>query len=171
MYQKPVDLRHVVVLVVEDDSFMRQLIARSLTEIGVADVILAENGKDGLEKLQFNTVDMIFCDIKMPIMDGIEFLTTVRNHKTPRFRHTPVVILTGHGDQEKVKETVSLGIHGFLVKPFSKKALESRMVAAMTRAPISPETLIEKLADSEKNRDHVKEVMDRTNPDNKFSGV
>lgn len=174
MYHKDINLKHVNVLVVEDDAFMRQLISRSLMEIGVADVILAEHGKDGLEKLRFNNIDMIFCDLKMPVMDGVEFLTHVRSLKEGRLKDTPVVILTGYSDQDKVAETVYLGIHGFLVKPFSKKSLESRIIASLTRDQISPEKLEKKIYenhDASRAQKPSPEDSGKSNYTRKFSGV
>ena len=74
------DFSSLHVLVVDDEVFMRQLIVRVLTEIGVKQIYDAENGKDGVTTLKNfgRTIDLVLCDLEMPEMDGFEFVRQVR---------------------------------------------------------------------------------------------
>lgn len=69
-------------------------------------------------------------------MDGFEFVAKLRAHENPDIANLPVLILTGHIDQENVEKAVKLGIHGYLKKPINKVTLEQRMIRALTAPPI-----------------------------------
>jgi len=83
-------------------------------------------------------VDVIICDLEMPTMNGFEFVERLRSLPETDRAVIPVVILTGHSDEEHVKRAVSLGINGFLVKPIAKQALEDRLSKAIMSPPIDP---------------------------------
>ncbi len=79
----------------------------------------ASNGKEALELTTKQTFDAILTDINMPIMNGIEFLKSLRANGN----ETPVVILTGHYDKELVIQALRLGAFEFLDKPWSEENL------------------------------------------------
>ncbi len=138
-----VDMSSLNVLVIDDEPFISKLIVRILFELGVRDPDTAENGAEGIRKVQesMKKIDLIICDLEMPQMNGFEFVKHLRTSPDIADRHVPVLILTGHSQEKNIHETVRLGIHGFLAKPVSKALLEKRITAAMTSPPIDPKEL------------------------------
>ena len=126
------DFQHMTVLVVDDESMMRLLLKGLLQQIGFVKIIEAEDGADALGRLESaNTIDIIICDLEMPIIDGLEFVSMLRSSKRALNPKVPVVIVTGHSEQGKVHEAVRLGISGFLVKPVSHTSLETQINRAL----------------------------------------
>lgn len=123
------------VMVVEDELFMRNLLARLLNELGFTDVLSAEDGADALQRLEgSNThVDVIICDLDMPLIDGFDFLRMLRSSDKVRDKDVPVVVVTGNSEGKNVTNAVELGIHGFVVKPVSKTTLMKRLLHALKR--------------------------------------
>lgn len=137
-----IDMTKLTILVIDDEPFMRSLVERVLFELGVRNVLNAENGADGLRTLRTRKrVDVIVCDLEMPTMNGFDFVRALRDDPDRQMASIPVVILTGHSEEEAVREAVGLGISGFIVKPISKGGLESRIVAALTKPPIDRRAL------------------------------
>jgi two-component system chemotaxis response regulator CheY len=128
------------ILVVDDEPFMRKLIERMLLDIGYGLVNQAQNGMDALKKLhnQPKLADLIICDLEMPEMNGFEFVENLRKLSDPKLANLPVLILTGYSDQSHIEQAVRLKIHGFLAKPVSRAALESRVSKALSSPAIDP---------------------------------
>ena len=137
------DITRLRILVIDDELFMRQLTHRVLDEIGIYQVTAAEDGFDALTK--FSTTrknfDLVICDLEMPNMDGIEFVSRLRHNSKLPNSNVPVLIVTGLSGEDSVLSAIESGIHGYLVKPISKLALENRITAAMTSPPIDPQRL------------------------------
>ena len=131
------------ILLVDDEQFIRQLVARLLRDMGVKEVTLASDGKDALEKLSTygGRIDLIILDLEMPNMNGFQLVQKIRNGEAHVDADIPIIILTGHGQQEAVKAAVDLGVHGYLVKPMSKDALEKRIQVALSSGTIDPNIL------------------------------
>ena len=138
-----IDINNLRILVIDDEPFMRKLIIRVLYELEIVRVAEAGDGAEALEKVKdaMNALDLIICDLEMPNMDGFEFVKRLREMTGFPNADIPVLIVTGHSDPESVKSAVEAGIHGYLVKPVSKQALEKRIVAALTSPEIDPERL------------------------------
>ena len=138
-----VTLKNLRLLVIDDEDFIRRLIVRVLYDLEIDGVIEA---RDGIEALKFVKMaptgfDAIICDLEMPNMNGIDFVRQLRGDANVSISRTPVLILTGHSMEGKIKEVVELGIHGFLAKPVSKGTLEKRLIDAVTSPPIDPKVL------------------------------
>ena len=105
-----------VVLVVEDEGAVRKVAQLSLERYGYT-VILAENGKEALERLErfAESVDLVLLDIAMPVMGGDETMREIQR----RYPGLPVVVMTGLGDFDGIDQLRGLGINGFLEKPFT----------------------------------------------------
>lgn len=108
------------ILIADDSASMRQLISFALKDAGY-DVITAVDGKDALGKLNGSKVDMVFTDLNMPNMDGIQFIRELR--ATPANKFTPVVMLTTESQEAKKQEGKQAGASGWLVKPFTPEKL------------------------------------------------
>jgi len=124
-------LANVRVLVVDDDPSSRKLVRILLTAIGVQKIHDAPDGAAGLEAVCRLNPDVIILDWEMPGMKGPAFMRRVRApHRFP-YPDTPVIMLTGHGEREKVTEAIDVGVNEFLLKPVSSKALLERMIAVL----------------------------------------
>jgi len=107
-------------LIVDDSASMRQLVAFTIKDAGY-DVLLAENGKDALEKMSRAKVDMVITDLNMPEMDGITFIRELRGKADYKF--IPIVMLTTESQEAKKQEGRAAGASGWIVKPFSPSQL------------------------------------------------
>lgn len=137
-----INWKDLTILFVEDEDFMRGLVAKLLAEFGVKTVYEAADGADGLYYVNsLDKIDVILCDLEMPGMGGIEFLKSLRSHANAAKAATPLVVLTGHASKENLAGAVEMGIQGFLVKPVSRTNLEKRLGRALTAAPVDPSVL------------------------------
>jgi len=102
------------ILIVDDDKTTRKLLGLYLKSKGF-DVLHAENGLDGLEKLGGETVNLVISDLNMPYMDGIEFVKAVR--ADPQQSHLPILMITTEQDTEERERAVNAGVNGYLTKP------------------------------------------------------
>lgn len=102
------------ILLIEDEKAIRNVLKSILTEEDKSlEVLEAENGKKGLEILENQSVDLTFCDIKMPGMDGIEVLETIMNKGID----TQVVMISGHGDIDTAVDCIKKGAFDYISKP------------------------------------------------------
>ena len=103
------------ILLVEDDQGMRQLYQSVLSRAGFK-VVLAENGKLGVEAAKSEKPDLILMDIMMPEMNGVEALKMIKSDK--QLSKTPVIMLTNvaSGSLETAKETLNLGALSYIIK-------------------------------------------------------
>ena len=108
------------ILVVDDEPEFCGLLANILTEMGY-EVSTAVGGWQGLAKIRENPPDILFLDIKMPQMDGLECLRRIRKAK----RKFVVVVMTGYGDIKSAREAMRLGADEFISKPFDLDDLKS----------------------------------------------
>ena len=109
------------ILIVDDSSSLRTVVKIALVRAGY-DVIEAVDGKDGLVQLdKAGKVNLIVSDVNMPNMDGIAFVTQVKQH--PRHKFTPVIMLTTEGQDEKKAQGRAAGAKAWIVKPFNPPQL------------------------------------------------
>ncbi len=138
--------KNIRVLVVDDDKFMLEFVSLLLRELGVSEVLVAEDGKEGLFVLsaQITTVDLLICDIEMPGMDGIEFLRNIADQK-----YSGKIVLFSGVDSDLLKATerlaIARGLHviGTLAKPVTVGALASILekLSLPIRRMIDPSTI------------------------------
>jgi two-component system, chemotaxis family, chemotaxis protein CheY len=97
-------------LIVDDSSVMRKIVERSLRQAGVnlTQVLEAGNGAEALAVLEQNQVDLILCDINMPIMDGLEFVKQLAG--VSNAKGVPVVMITTESSESHVRSPVRLTI-------------------------------------------------------------
>ena len=123
------DLSELRVLVVDDNKNMRAIVAEALRALGVRKINEAEDGADALKLLQTSPADLVICDWNMSPIDGIEFTRMLRKASDTKNPYVPVIMLTGHTEYARVVEARDSGIHEFLAKPISPKALYRRIVS------------------------------------------
>jgi len=113
------------VLVVDDDPVVGRSFDRVLSGKGYA-VITASNGQDALNKLEAEDYDVVFTDIKMPGMSGLEMAERVKERRP----WLPVVIVTGYGSPGNEARAEAAGVSGFLRKPLSPEMIEDSAAKA-----------------------------------------
>ncbi len=106
------------ILVIDDERSIRNTL-KDILEFEKHQVTLAENGKLGLEAAQNNVFDLIFSDIKMPEMDGIELLTQLNEKEVD----VPIIMISGHGNIETAVECIKKGAFDFIEKPIDLNRL------------------------------------------------
>jgi CheY-like chemotaxis protein len=123
------------VLVVDDDPVIGKSFDRVLSKKGYA-VITAKNGEEALSKLAAERYDVVYTDIKMPGMSGLEVAERVKAERP----WTPVVIITGHGTPESETRAKAAGVAEFLHKPLSPDMIEGSAHKALAAATAAAET-------------------------------
>lgn len=117
----------VKVLYVEDELIVREPFAEMLNR-RVQQVIVAENGEQGLKLYVEQSPDIIITDIKMPVMDGLTMVAKIRETD----RHIPVIITTAFEFKDYLKKSIEVGVNKYLVKPIERTAVDQAL-AEMTR--------------------------------------
>jgi CheY-like chemotaxis protein len=120
------------VLVVDDDPVVGESFNRVLSRKGYA-VITAANGDEALAKMQAERYDLVFTDLRMPGMDGLEVAEQVK----ARQPWTPVVIVTGYGSKPSEERARALGVSEFLNKPLSPEMIEDSAAKALAATPVA----------------------------------
>ena len=110
-----------LILIVDDSSSLRTVVRMALVRAGY-EVIEAGDGVEGLTQLdKAGKVNLIVSDVNMPNMDGIAFVTKVKQH--PRHKFTPVIMLTTEGQDAKKEQGRAAGAKAWIVKPFNPPQL------------------------------------------------
>jgi two-component system, chemotaxis family, chemotaxis protein CheY len=115
------------VLIVDDSAAIRKILQRVLGQANVplTSVFEASDGCEALEILRNNRVGLILSDINMPNMDGLQFLSKVR--EVEDWKNVPVVMITTEGSHAKVMEAVQLGASGYVRKPFTPDQIKEKL--------------------------------------------
>lgn len=106
------------ILVIDDEDIVRISCSRSLVPEGY-ELKMAKNGPDGLKMLEEEAFDLVLTDLKMPNMDGIEVLGTIKT----KWPETDVVIVTGYQTVETAVKAIKLGAFDYIEKPFTPDSL------------------------------------------------
>ncbi len=112
-------------LIVEDDLLIRTLLKRILQKKFPFDFTEAENGCEGLEALKKVKPDIIFLDISMPVMNGMQFMEKIKLE--PAYSRIPVIVLTAHKDWGTIQKFISLGVSDYLLKPIDPEKTYARV--------------------------------------------
>lgn len=124
-------LKSARVLIVDDEFNMRKVIRALLLSIGVIKIHDASDGAKGLDGIRMFEPDIVILDWQMAGMNGGEFVRHVRSPATFPLPNVPIIMLTGHGEVSRVVEAMRFGVHEFLLKPVSGKALRDRLVSVL----------------------------------------
>ncbi|MFC4259939.1 response regulator [Marinobacter lacisalsi] len=117
-------------LVVDDASFVRDLVKRTLRQrFPVIEMTEAQNGRRAQSLMSRNRFDLILCDWEMPEMSGLELLQWVRADEY--YRKVPFIMITSRGDKSHVVEAVQEGVSEYLGKPFSPEGLSKKVIKVM----------------------------------------
>ena len=125
------------VLIVDDERAIRYSL-KEILEMENYQVESAENGKEGLEKTRKEKYDAIFCDIKMPVMDGTEMLSKLIEEGI----ESPVVMISGHADISTAVDCIKRGAFDFIEKPLDLNRILITLKNATDKASLVKETKI-----------------------------
>lgn len=125
------------ILIIDDERSIRNTL-KDILEFEKHQVVLAENGKQGLEYALNQIFDVIFSDIKMPEMDGIELLSALKEKEV----EAPVVMISGHGNIETAVECIKKGAFDFIEKPIDLNRLLITVRNALDKSSLVTETKI-----------------------------
>lgn len=106
------------ILVVDDSGTMRNMIKRTLAISGlvIGEIYEASNGIEALAQMASHPVDVVLLDINMPVMNGIQLVSRIRDDE--RLRQIPVIIASTEGSETRIAELMQAGARGFIRKPF-----------------------------------------------------
>jgi two-component system, NtrC family, nitrogen regulation response regulator NtrX len=125
------------ILIIDDERSIRRAL-KEILEFENFEVDEAENGKEGLEKAKAEQYDMIFCDIKMPLMDGMEVLAAFQKEKV----ESPVIMISGHGNIDTAVQAIKNGAFDFIEKPLDLNRILVTVRNAGDRVSLVEETKV-----------------------------
>ncbi|MDX1975553.1 MAG: fused response regulator/phosphatase [Rickettsiales bacterium] len=118
--------RSAKLLLVDDSKTARALIEANLQEIGVGQIVTAENGLDALKKLEDFSPELILLDLAMPVMDGLQFCEIFRNTES-NIRNIPIIVMTGMEKSDERMRALRVGVSSILYKPVDINELKNRI--------------------------------------------
>ncbi|MEZ5914764.1 MAG: response regulator [Parvularculaceae bacterium] len=116
-----------VEVLVAEDNIVNQMVIRSMLEKIGCRVTIAEDGRAAVEKISEKSFDLIFMDISMPEMDGVEATGAIRKLQAKRGERTPIVGVTAHALEEDRQRCLDAGMDDYLPKPVKQDALLSKI--------------------------------------------
>lgn len=116
-------LEDLKVLIVDDSITVREMMKHQVKSKGIETIETAKNGEEAFEKYKSFSPDLVFMDINMPVVNGVEGLRKIMGFDSDAY----VVMLSSLGTMEKIKETLELGAKNFLMKPAEDKHLNRIM--------------------------------------------
>ena len=121
-------MKNLRALIVDDSSIMRKIVERSLRQAGMEfeQIKEASNGAEALAILDRSAMDLVVCDINMPIMDGVEFLRRLK--EVPTAKNVPVVMITTEAGEAKAIQALSAGARGYIRKPFTAEQVKEQLI-------------------------------------------
>ncbi len=124
-------MENIRTLIVDDSSVMRKIVERSLRQAGLnlTETLEASNGAEALAAIKDHKVDLILCDINMPVMDGLEFVKQLATLESAK--GTPVVMITTEGSEGHVVQALSAGARGYIRKPFTPDQVKEHVLPVL----------------------------------------
>jgi DNA-binding NtrC family response regulator len=111
--EKEMDAEAMKILVVDDEALVRDIVRKGLSKMGGYDVEFAQNGLEAIEKMERDVFDLVLTDLKMPEMDGLELLKTIKGTRPEMV----VILMTAYGSIETAVEAMKMGANDYITKP------------------------------------------------------
>jgi len=118
-------MENLTLLVVDDDPLSRRLLLKVLEGCGVKNIVVAENGSEGVEALA-NTktkIDAVLSDIDMPVLDGWGFVSKIRLGAVPDYTNVPIYMMTAKGSEKNEQKARYKKVNGYALKPPRKDVI------------------------------------------------
>jgi two-component system chemotaxis response regulator CheY len=122
------------ILVADDSATMRAVIKKtvSMSGVPVGEFYEAANGREALDILEQNWIDVVLSDINMPEMGGMELLKLVNENED--LRRIPLIFITTEGSEVRQEEARKMGVAGYVKKPFQPQAIKAILYEVLERA-------------------------------------
>ncbi len=122
------------ILVVDDSLPMRSVIKRTLKAAGYgsSEMLEAADGQQALDLMKNAWIDIVLTDYNMPVMNGLEFIKTLKADEVSK--DIPVVVVSTEGNESKIREFVACGAAGYITKPFTPEAIRDLMITILGEA-------------------------------------
>lgn len=124
-----IELDEIKVLVVDDSSMARNHISRVLRNMGIKDILTAENGREAMEMIEGTYFDLIVTDYNMPEMDGEALIRYVRESSTQK--SIPILMVTSEENDSRLSAVQQAGVSGICDKPFEPEAVKQMIQQLM----------------------------------------
>jgi len=115
------------VLLIEDNEHMRELLKRLLLAMGIKRIAEFVEGAEALSRLAEVTPDFILTDLSMTPMDGLQFTRAIRHHADELLCVTPIIMVTGHTERQRIHAAHDAGVNEILAKPITTAGLYQRI--------------------------------------------
>src|SRR3990172_3311519 len=154
------------ILAIEDEEQIRSVIVAFLSAAGY-EVLAAENGKVGIDLAKQIQLDLILCDINMPVLDGFGVLKALREN--PKTSTIPFIFLTGKGQLDDLREGMNSGADDYLIKPFKKDALLKAVEVRLAKQAVLADRFSAELKQLEQKLEHLLHHDSITNLPNRLT--
>jgi two-component system chemotaxis response regulator CheY len=127
---KHIDLADLQVLIVDDSDFSRKFISRIFSDVGIENIVLAENGKQALAICNQQYFDLIVTDYNMPEMDGLQLIKHIRANEEKRF--IPILMVTSEQNKNRLAAVEHAGVSALLDKPFEPELIKQLVIRLLS---------------------------------------
>jgi two-component system chemotaxis response regulator CheY len=125
-------------LIVDDSETVRAVLAKTLqlSGINVGELYMAANGKEALDILEAHWVDLIFSDINMPVMGGVEMIQQMQQNDV--LKAVPVIVVSTEGSSTRIEQLKSHGVRAYIRKPFTPELVRGVVEDIIGPASVEP---------------------------------
>jgi DNA-binding NtrC family response regulator len=116
-----------MILIVDDDKTVRDFLQRYLLQKGFGQVLSASSGEEAVKKVEDEDIKLVFLDVKMPGMSGIDVLRQIKKIK----KEVGVIMITGYPEEDVTQEAIKEGAYDYIIKPFDLAYLELSLLSKM----------------------------------------
>jgi two-component system chemotaxis response regulator CheY len=115
----------MLAMVIDDSRAMRSILRRIVTELGF-ECVEAADGQDALDKMSEGPVpDLALIDWNMPVLDGLSFVSSVRENRD--WRDVTLMMVTTEGEHAQIVRALAAGAHEYVIKPFTPDAIQEKL--------------------------------------------
>ena len=125
-------LQRVRFLVVDDNAHMIHIVKTILRGFGAIHILEAKDPAEAFSRLH-ESIDIVIADFQMEVLDGVEFVTLVRNSSDSGNRYVPIIMLTAHSEASRVKAARDAGVNEFCSKPVTATELYRKVASIINR--------------------------------------
>ncbi len=123
------------ILIVDDSAIVRKVVGRAVRMTGedIGEIFEAANGREAIDILDAQWVDLMFADLNMPVMNGVEMVEEME--RQGKLKETPVVIVSTDRSEMRMRELKARGVREYLNKPFTPEGIRDIMTRLLGRTP------------------------------------